>query len=100
VDVAGQIELACVGFAVLLASTVNTFLFGSSVQPSSSLMSALPVPVGVHVSADGVEDRSVRGATIREHELAIGENDACASPIVVHPAGGATAVHARWWSGR
>src|SRR5712671_6560554 len=75
-------------------STVSTFPFGSSDQPSSSFLSALPVPNGVvHVSED-----AFRAAAFPEKMSAImnvpsESTTDCASPILLHPVGAATDVH-------
>ena len=39
---------------------MRTFPFGSRVQPSSSLMSNLPVPVGVQVNVMGLKSAAWR----------------------------------------
>src|SRR6267378_3496014 len=69
------------------ASTVRTFPLESSVQPSSSLMSALPVPTGVQVRVLASRRAASLVQQLASMNVPFASVVLCASPIVVQPAG-------------
>src|SRR5215469_3430022 len=76
-----------------LVSTVKTCILGSRVQPSSLLMSALPVPVGVQVKVAGSKIASWLVSLLANINRPSARTTLDASLMQHHPGGGATEVH-------
>src|SRR5690242_19210237 len=76
----------------LMASTVRTWPLGSSVHPSSSLRSDLPLPVAVQVRLEGLNRAAWPSSGWASINVPLLRMTLCASPMRVQPQGGATEV--------
>src|SRR5882757_3689972 len=74
-------------FVPVKASTVKTFPLGSSVQPSSSLMSALPVTAAVQARVLASRRAASFVQQLASMNVPLASVVLSASPIVVQPAG-------------
>ena len=77
-------------------STVSIVSSGSVTQLSSSLTSALPVPVGVHVMFFSSNSASSGVSAFDSMNVPSASTTPLASPIVCQSAGGGTGVHSFW----